>query len=73
MDTLLQLWGKKSTKANGSHRPLLFHMLDVAFVVQALWNHSLQRGIKARLKEQLGLSETDTIACLSFWAGLHVT
>lgn len=71
MDTLLQLWGKKSTKADGSHRPLLFHMLDVAFVVQALWNHSLQRGIKARLKEQLGLSEMDTIACLSFWAGLH--
>ncbi|MBT9143312.1 MAG: CRISPR-associated endonuclease/helicase Cas3 [Dehalococcoidia bacterium] len=66
------LWGKKKGEPpHESRHPLLFHMLDVAFVLQALWEHSLQSGIKQRLSDELGLLEADAIACLSFWASLH--
>lgn len=65
------LWGKKTPSPDEFSHPLLFHMIDVAFVMQSLWEHSLQPGIKQRLADEMGLSAKNTIACLSFWAGLH--
>jgi CRISPR-associated endonuclease/helicase Cas3 len=70
-DVLLQFWAKKTAKPAESRHPLLFHMLDVASVTHALWNHSLPPSIKQWVLDELGISEIDATACLSFWTGLH--
>ena len=72
IDISLQLWAKKKMCPSGEVRyPLLFHMLDVATVTQGLWKNSLHSGARHFFAEQLGLSESESAAWISFWAGLH--
>lgn len=71
-DTLLQLWAKKKAEPPSEVRyPLLFHMLDVAMVTRELWGKSLHSGARRFFSEQLGLSESESAAWISLWAGLH--
>ncbi len=72
MDILLQLWAKKKAGPPSEVRcPLLFHILDVAMVTQALWDNSLHSGAKCFFAEHLGLEEAYACSWISFWAGLH--
>jgi hypothetical protein len=41
LDELMMLWGKKSFDGMRSH-PLISHMVDVAGVVQAMWDDVFQ-------------------------------
>jgi CRISPR-associated endonuclease/helicase Cas3 len=72
-DTLLHVWGKMKREAPSEEvrYPLLFHMVDVARVVEALWNRSLQAGTRRFIADQVSLPEAAACAWISFWAGLH--
>ncbi len=69
---LLKLWAKRRRDTHFEILyPLLFHMLDVACVVQALWYRSFQADTRAQLAQAVGPSDTGACLWISFWAGLH--
>ena len=71
-DLLLHLWAKKRTDPPSEVRyPLLFHMVDVAMVTQALWKNSLHSGTRSFIARQLGLPEAAASVWISFLTGLH--
>jgi len=66
------IWGKKD-KTEGHTRPLLYHMIDVASVVEAMWefvfHHDAQKHFTMALDLRNNISCTKKY--ISFWAGLH--
>jgi len=66
------IWGKKD-KTEGHTRPLLYHMIDVASVVEAIWESVLHRDAQKHFTMALGLCDniSRTKQYISFWAGLH--
>src|SRR5438094_34322 len=51
--------------------PLLFHLLDVACVCDALWKHCLSERVRRRLVDSLGLTEEQARIAVILLAGLH--
>ena len=72
MSRLYSLWGKTmgSKMAKMTH-PLLCHMIDVAEVVGALWEHSLGLGMRKHVAEALGCDDAQSRSTFMFWAALH--
>jgi len=72
-EQLLLLWGKTDRDNPGSTRyhPLLFHLLDVGHVAQALWDHSLPARMKKRIAASLGLTLDEARIAVAILAGLH--
>jgi len=70
LDTLLLFWAKRKG-ATEVHYPLLYHMLDVAAVAQAMWDMTVHPELRQFFARQLGLGENEAGLHLSFWAGLH--
>ncbi|NKI41099.1 CRISPR-associated endonuclease Cas3'' [Streptomyces physcomitrii] len=64
-----RLWGKEHGLA-GPY-PVMCHLLDVAATFGVLWDELLEQRVRERFAGQLGLSESECRAVLSFWAGLH--
>ncbi|QKW07783.1 CRISPR-associated endonuclease Cas3'' [Streptomyces sp. NA04227] len=64
-----RLWGKEHGLAEPY--PVMCHLLDVAATFGVLWDELLETRARERFAEQLGLSEVQCRAVLSFWAGLH--
>ena len=67
-------WAKKRSGEQGEiYHPLLFHTFDVGIVAQELWKTGLHKAIRHFFMTELGLSEQETIAWLSFFIALHDT
>lgn len=67
-------WAKKKTEEHGEiYHPLLFHTFDVGVVARELWKSGLHKAIRRFFMAELGLSEQETIAWLSFLIALHDT
>ena len=67
-------WAKKKTEEHGEiYHPLLFHTFDVGVVARELWRTGLHKAIRHFFMAELGLSEQETIAWLSFLIALHDT
>ena len=67
-------WAKKKTEEHGEiYHPLLFHTFDVGIVARELWKTGLHKAIQRFFTAELGLSEQETIAWLSFLIALHDT
>lgn len=66
-------WGKtiRQEGAMVAVHPLLCHMIDVAEVTGALWEHSLGAGMRASIARSLGCAEQEARRTLMFWAALH--
>jgi CRISPR-associated endonuclease/helicase Cas3 len=71
-ERLLALWAKLPHEAaRQTYHPLLCHLLDVACVVEAIWELALTAGVRRLLAKGLGLEEDVAVRWLAFWAGLH--
>lgn len=74
MRLLLTLWAKsRSGEHEPSFHPLLFHLLDVAAVTEAIWDRVLSVAAKCAIAAELGLG-TDVEAArrwVIFLAGAH--
>lgn len=67
-------WAKKKNGEGGEiYHPLLFHTFDVGVVARELWKTGLHKAIRHFFMAELGLSEQETIAWLSFFIALHDT
>ena len=67
-------WAKKKNGEYGEiYHPLLFHTFDVGIVARELWQSGLHEAIRRFFVTELGLSEQETIAWLSFLIALHDT
>ena len=67
-------WAKKKQGEHGEiYHPLLFHTFDVGIVARELWKTGLHKAIRRFFVTELGLSEPETIAWLSFLIALHDT
>ena len=74
MEQFELFWAKKKTEEHGEiYHPLLFHTFDVGIVAQELWKTGLHKAIRHFFMAELGLSEQETIAWLSFLIALHDT
>lgn len=72
-DALLSIWGKlpRAEKEDDSYHPLLYHLVDVATVAQALWRDVVPQGFRSAIGHELGLPEEEAGQWVAFWAGLH--
>ncbi len=67
-------WAKKKNGEYGEiYHPLLFHTFDVGIVARELWKTGLHKAIRHFFMTELGLSEQETLAWLSFLIALHDT
>lgn len=67
---LAQLWGKTTTE--GGFHPLVYHLLDVGFVAEALLSDPASPRLRHVLAHALGVSEPDTLReWLPFVCALH--
>lgn len=68
----MALWAKLPREAARlTYHPLLCHLLDVACVVEALWDLALTAAVRRQFAAGLGLDEESAARWLTFWAGLH--
>ncbi|MBM4285877.1 MAG: CRISPR-associated helicase Cas3' [Deltaproteobacteria bacterium] len=71
------LWAKRRNRfseevdTDASYHPLLFHLIDVAAVVELLWQEVLKRHFKEQVSQGLGLDAAVAGTWLAFFAGLH--
>lgn len=63
------LWAK--TNKEGKVHPLICHMIDVAQVALAMWEHCLTDSIREQMSQTLGLKPGPAGRLIAFWAGLH--
>jgi len=71
---LWSLWGKTQIVEGSDTKrlhPLLCHMIDVAEVAGALWDHCLGQGMRHAVSDKLQLDEATCRSTLMFWAALH--
>jgi len=54
-----------------SYHPLIFHLIDVACVTQAIRTRVLRAPLRRMMAEHLGLSEEAAGPWIAFWAGAH--
>ncbi len=74
MEQFELFWAKKRNGEHGEiYHPLLFHTFDVGIVARELWQFGLHRAMRGFFETELGLSEPETIAWLSFLIALHDT
>ena len=62
------LWAKLSP---AGYHPLRCHLLDVAAVAEALWQHAVPPVTRVDVATDLGLSDGDAQRWITLWAGLH--
>ncbi|MCC6963746.1 MAG: CRISPR-associated helicase Cas3' [candidate division Zixibacteria bacterium] len=65
----LAIWAKLDRESLAWH-PLLFHMIDVSAVVEALWHQSLTSSFKSLFRYDPA-DDSDMATTLAFWAALH--
>ncbi len=65
----LAIWAKLDRESLAWH-PLLFHMIDVSAVVEALWHQSLTSSFRS-LFRYVPADDSDMATTLAFWAALH--
>ena len=63
------LWAK--TGKDDLTHPLICHLIDVAAVAEALWNHALTQSIRDHIARLLQLSPNECGRLVAFWVGLH--
>nr|AHZ55799.1 Cas3 protein I-E [Salinispora tropica] len=63
------IWGKSNHLP--MPYPLLWHLIDTAAVVGALWDRYLAPNQRRVIVERLATDETHARALIMFWAGLH--
>jgi CRISPR-associated endonuclease/helicase Cas3 len=64
------LWAK-ADRLSGLRHPLIYHLIDVAMVTLAIWQHVLTPTIRKQYSDWLALDQNSGGALLAFWAGLH--
>lgn len=70
-NNLLLLWGKTVKGKPDQYHPLLFHLLDVGYCAELLWDECLSDSVKKRLTKALGLSAADTRRAVILLSALH--
>jgi CRISPR-associated endonuclease/helicase Cas3 len=68
---LLLLWAKTCKDNPESYHPLLCHLIDVARVVEALWDEALGDSLRRSLADALGMDQESARKWTAFWAGAH--
>ncbi|NLF15088.1 MAG: CRISPR-associated helicase Cas3' [Anaerolineaceae bacterium] len=64
------LWAKTSKDKAGTH-PLICHMIDVAQVTAALWDHAFPEATRRYFAGELSMDPASTRQWLAFLAGSH--
>jgi len=64
------LWAKTSRDRSETH-PLIYHLIDVAQVVLALWDRSLPEATRCYFARAMGMDQASARQWLAFAAGLH--
>src|SRR4051812_44032758 len=71
--SLLTLWAKSRRGQTPLFHPLLFHLLDVAAVAEAIWDYVLSPAMKRAIAAEFGLDTN--VATARWWviflAGTH--
>ncbi len=70
LTTMEILWAK-THRTTGKVHLLIYHLLDVASVALAMWDHVLGDGLRQQITEWLGLDQKSAGKLIAFWAGLH--
>ncbi len=65
-----QLLWAKADKSGKTH-PLICHLLDVAAVMQILWDEGLPESIRTQISSALGLTFSEAGKTIAFLAGSH--
>ncbi len=68
--TLQLLWAKTSRDKTETHA-LIYHLIDVAQVVLALWDRSLPQATRRYFAQAMGMDQASARQWLAFVAGLH--
>ncbi|MBE9566796.1 MAG: CRISPR-associated helicase Cas3', partial [Proteobacteria bacterium] len=68
---LLLIWGKADRGDPTRWHPLLFHMLDVAHVAEALWDGCLGPAARSNIARDMSLPEDEARRLVTVLAGLH--
>jgi CRISPR-associated endonuclease/helicase Cas3 len=68
---MMGFWAKERSSTESGYHPLLYHLIDVAAVTEALWCDVIASGVRRRVSADLGLSDRDAAAWLAFLAGSH--
>ncbi len=70
---LMALWAKSRSEDPNQHgyHPLLYHLIDVAMVAEALWESVLTEHERRAVAERLGLDIDDARCWTAFLAGIH--
>lgn len=73
IDRLMALWAKSrsSDPAQQGYHPLPYHLIDVAVVAEAMWEHALTPQVRAAVACKLALSEDEAERWVAFLAGSH--
>jgi len=67
-----QLWAKTDQIRHTDHtHALIHHMLDVAQVTAALWDHAMPEATRRHFADSMGMDAEATRGWLAFIAGLH--
>ncbi|MDL1897329.1 CRISPR-associated helicase Cas3', partial [Anaerolineae bacterium CFX7] len=70
MSPFLRLWAKADRNSHQLHR-LLYHMLDVGFVAQTLWQEAMPNEFKAFVADICGVTIAEMGQLAAYWAALH--
>ncbi|MBX6770503.1 MAG: CRISPR-associated helicase Cas3' [Chloroflexi bacterium] len=72
-ESFFLLWAKLARGPAGepTFHPLICHLLDVAAVARAMWDHVLSPRMRAWLAEALALDEDTARRWIAFLAGIH--
>jgi len=64
------LWAKTSGDKTQTHS-LIYHLIDVAQVIDALWDHSFPESVRRYFAESMNMDQDSARQWLAFTAGLH--
>ncbi|MBV9279752.1 MAG: CRISPR-associated endonuclease Cas3'', partial [Chloroflexi bacterium] len=70
-DRLMALWAKDRGCKGERYHPLPYHLLDVAAVAEAVWDHVLTEREREEIARRLGLAVEEARRWVSFLAGSH--
>jgi len=69
--TTMELLWAKTHKTTGEVHLLIYHLIDVASVALAMWEHVLGDGLRQQIAGWLRLDTEPAGRLIAFWAGLH--
>ncbi len=65
------LWAKVSSQNRKHYHPVLYHLIDVAFVTRFMWRECLPQNVRSLVEKDIGIQGQAATAVIAFLAGLH--